>query len=230
MRLARRVGAPDLRTPGRRLRLGVPPPWWRGHRSRLARAALALILGLAAVVTVGRQSARAERILAAYGTTRRVPVAAHDLAVGQVLDLHDVTWRTLPPAGLPRDVLTTSPVGRTVVERVARGAVLGRLQVAPDGLSGLAARVPPGQRALAVPRHGTGLHLAVGDRVDVIDPGGPATGLDTAGDAAAVVARAVEVLAVGDTEVVVAVDDHDARSVAAALAHDTPVLALVGPG
>ncbi len=42
------------------------------------------------------------------------------------------------------------------------------------------------------------------------------------------VARAAAVLAVSDTDVVVAVSDHDARAVADALAQGTPVLDLVG--
>ncbi len=192
----------------RRLTLGSAPPWWRGHRSILIRWAGAIALATVSVALVSSVSGRAERTLAAYGTLRRVPVARHDLAMGHVLSAEDIEWRDLPRAAVPSDVVAGSPVGHTVVDRLARGEVIGDLRVAPGGLSPLAATVGPGQRAVAIPRPAGGLHLAVGDRVDVIAPrrlGGDLTTTDGRGEGAPVVAGAAAVLAVGDTDVVVAV-------------------------
>ncbi len=129
-----------------------------------------MALAPASVALVSAASGRAERTLAGYGPLRRVPVARHDLERGHVLAGDDIEWRDLPPAAVPSDVVAGSPVGHTVVDRLARGEVIGELRIAPAGLSPLAATVGPGQRALAVPRPAGGLHLAVGDRVDVIAP------------------------------------------------------------
>ena len=214
--------------PGR-LTLGSAPPWWRGHRSTLIRWTCAIALAAASVALVSAASGRAEHTLAGYGTLRRVPVARQDLALGHVLSDDDIEWRDLPLAAVPSDVVTGSPVGHTVVDRLARGEVIGELRVAPAGLSPLAATVGPGQRALAVPRPPGGLRLAVGDRVDVLAP--PRAGLDLSygSDAAAsVVAHAAAVLAVSDADVVLAVSDRAARAVADALAQGTPVLDLLG--
>ncbi len=211
------------------LRLGSAPPWWRGRRSLLIRWAATAGLVAASVALVTAASGRAERLEAAYGSRRRVPVARHDLAVGHVLDADDIEWRDLPPAGVPSDVVAGSPVGHTVVDRVARGEVIGDLRIAPGGLSPLAAAVGPGQRAVALPHPDGGLALAVGDRVDILAGRRMAGDLTDAPDqGASVVARAVPVLAVGAGDVVVAVRDSDAPVVADAVSQATPVLALVG--
>lgn len=188
-----------------------------------------MALAATSVALVAGTSGRAERTLDAYGTLRRVPVARHDLALGHVLSDDDIEWRDLPPAAVPSDVVAGSPVGHTVVDRLARGEVIGDLRIAPGGLSPLAATVGPGQRAVAVPHPAGALHLAVGDRVDVIAP--QRAGDDVADGtprSAAVVARAAAVLAVSDSDVVLAVSDHDVRAVADALAQGTPVLDLLG--
>jgi Flp pilus assembly protein CpaB len=212
--------------PGR-LRLGSAPPWWRGHRSTVIRWTSAFALAAASVALVSAASGRAEHTLAGYGRLRRVPVARRDLPPGHVLSDGDIDWRELPPAAVPSDVVAGSPVGHAVVDRLARGEVIGDLRVAPGGLSPLAATVARGQRALAVPLPAGGLHLVVGDRVDVIAPRRAAG--DLIADAPApVVAHAASVLAVGDAEVVLAVSDRDARDVADALAQGTPVLDLLG--
>jgi Flp pilus assembly protein CpaB len=214
--------------PGR-LALGSTPPWWRGRRSRWLRWTSALVLAATAAALAASVTSRAEHTLAAYADRRRVPVASHDLAVGATLGPADISWRDLPPAAVPDDVVVGSPVGRTVIDRMARGEVIGRLRVAPDGLSHLAAQLVAGQRAMAIPTRAGGLHLEVGDRVDVVAPARDGSDLDgTDRDPAEVVARGASVLALDDGGVVVAVSDHDAPAVADALAQGTPVLALLG--
>jgi len=213
---------------GRRLAWGAPPRWWRGRRSRALRWGMATILAATVAVSVTSASSRAQRTLAGYGTLRRVPVARHDLSVGHTLAPGDLEWRNLPPAAVPDDVVLGSPVGRTVVDRVARGEVIAKLRVAPDGLSALAALVPTGHRAVALPRRSTELALVAGDRVDVLAAPRVGSEVGDGSGPAQVVARAAPVLAVTDQSVVVAVGPGEAGSVAAALAQGQPVLALVG--
>ena len=148
--------------------------------------------------------------------------------MGHTVGPGDVEWRNLPPTAVPDDVVDGSPAGRTVVDRVARGEVIGRLRVAPDGLSALAALVPAGHRAVALPRRSTELDLDPGDRVDVLAAARVGSEVGDGTGPAQVVARAAPVLAVTDQSVVVAVSPDEARSVAAALAQGQPVLALVG--
>ena len=115
---------------------------------------------------------------------------------------------------------------------IVAGEVVSSRRLAPSGLDGLAALVPSGRRAIAVPTEGTGLRLQVDDRVDVLDPSselsisGGSSGSSGTGDA---VARDAIVIAVDDTAVTVAVTEAEARRVATALSHGTPVLALAGP-
>ena len=81
---------------------------------------------------------------------------------------------------------------------------------------------------MAVPTEGTGLHLQVGDRVDVLGPS------DARATAAGRPARsttsppAPSSLAVDDAAVALAVGSDDVAAVARALAAGTPVLALTG--
>ncbi|HET7721777.1 MAG TPA: RcpC/CpaB family pilus assembly protein, partial [Acidimicrobiales bacterium] len=106
-------------------------------------------------------------------------------------------------------------------------------RLAPDGLSPVAARIPPGHRAVAVPTAAGGFAteappVEVGDRVDVLatfdvlEPDAPPT---------APVARDALVIEVADSRISLAVEADDAAPVAFALARGTVTLALVGaPG
>jgi Flp pilus assembly protein CpaB len=179
-----------------------------------------------AVVSLG---ARAEQVIQGYGRLERVPVAVHDLDVGHQLGAGDVVWRRLPVVAVPDDALAELPVGRVVTDRIGRGEVVTGPRIAPDGLSGLAALVPAGHRAVSVPVPDGGLALEVGDRVDVLAPERAASDLDPAsrGDAA-LVARDARVLALTHGAVVLAVSTDEAGPVAGALAQGTPVLVLDG--
>ncbi|MFP5377641.1 MAG: Flp pilus assembly protein CpaB [Acidimicrobiia bacterium] len=195
-----------------------PVPFW------VLAVALALATGLAVARLAGEAAARADRL----GGLVDVPVATRPVAVGAVLRGADVEVRSLPAAAVPRGPVAPSPAGRVAVVPLAPGEVVLAAKLAPEGLAGVAALVPPGHRALAVPVDRGGLSLRPGHRVDVL-----AT-FDVAGEEAAgaptfPVARAALVVDAGEETVTVAVTPDEAPRVAFALARGAVTLALAGP-
>ncbi len=141
----------------------------------------------------------------------------------------DIELRDLPVDAVPDTALRVTPVGRTVTAGIVAGEVVSSQRLAPDGVEGLSALVPHGRRAIAIPSPDGTLRLAVGDRVDVLDPSPGDVYSDDSGAAATVVARSAPVIAVDEGSVTVTVDADEARATAAALARGTPVLTLTGP-
>ena len=140
-----------------------PTAWW------LAAAAVALF----AATRVSAIDDEAEARRAAWGESVEVVVAAHDLAAGEVIAADDVAVASWPRAMVPGSALHEPPLGRTVAARIAAGEAVVADRVAPDGLSDVAALLPDGWRAIAVPSASGGFGadappLAVGDRVDVL--------------------------------------------------------------
>lgn len=202
---------------------------WRGRGLRwVATIALAVLAGALAAATVHR----AEQARAAYGESRRVPVARSDLAVGDHLDESTVDWVERPAVVVP-DGVADDPLGRVAVASIAAGEVLldRRLSGSGTGPGGL---LEPGARALAVPLDAGAPELAVGDRVDLYAPDLGSAGLaDVARgrlSAADRVARGALVIAVGETTATLAVTATEAPGVAGALLDAALVLALVAPG
>ncbi|MGZ4705679.1 MAG: Flp pilus assembly protein CpaB [Acidimicrobiales bacterium] len=218
--------------PGRpragRLLLGAAVPWWRRSRRRAGRFTMAAALAAVALGVVQVRADEAARIRAGLGRTRTVVVARHDLAPGHVIGDDDTVARTLPVDALPDGAIDQRPTGRTVTAAVVAGEVVSARRLAPDGVDGLAALVPPGRRAIALPTEGSGLRLQVGDHVDVLDPSDGAAYADGSSAPAGAAATDALVIAVDDTTVTVAVERDDAPSVARALAGGTPVLAMTG--
>ncbi len=214
-----------------RLLFGAAIPWWRRSRRRTLRWAAATGLALLAVGMVRVRADDAARTLAGLGRTRTVVVARHDLEPGRVVGGDDTELRTLPVAAVPDAALQRPPTGRTVTAAIVAGEVISTSRLSPDGVEGLAALVPAGRRAIAVPTPDSRLRVRIDDRVDVLDPSGDRTytvdGSERS-DGSDVVARAAIVIAVDDSTVTVAVDQREAASVAAALGRGTPVLALAG--
>jgi Flp pilus assembly protein CpaB len=211
------------------LLLGAAVPWW--HRSRRPRWRWGLTIALAAValVVVQHRLDQAEAVIDGLGATRTVAVARHDLEPGHVITGDDTARRDLPVAGVAGSAMTDDPVGRTVTATIVAGEAVSSTRLAPDGVSGLAALVPAGRSAIAIPVPDAALRLARGDRIDVLDPSA-ADAYAPDGSAATVVARRATVLALDDSAVTVSVTAEEAAAVAAALAHGTPVLALTGAG
>jgi Flp pilus assembly protein CpaB len=197
---------------------------------RLARSPLAYWAAVVALagftaLTVAGQVERAGAQAARYGRLRPVVTATRAVEVGSVVQPADVAVRAMPAAFLPEGALgaTSAVVGRTVVVPLFRGGAVLAGNLAPAGLAGVAALLPPDTRALAVPSGPTSVALRRGDRVDVLatfDP--PPAGEEPT----FAVAEAALVVDVGPEAVAVAVASQDAKRVAYAAAAGVVTLAL----
>ena len=186
-------------------------PYW------LTASAAALLVALA----VGRLSATAAAERARWGTARTAVVVTSAVRAGDRLAGH-VTTRSVPVALLPRRALVTLPPDAVAAVDLTPGEIV--LAQRLTGRSTVAARLPSGSRAVAVPTAG-GLPLEIGDRVDVLatfDTGDPAA------EPTLAVASDALVLAVGEDAATVAVSQSAAPRVAYALAVGTITLVLSG--
>ena len=195
-----------------------PRLWW------LLTIATALAVGW----VVSSIVAEADRTRAAWGTTTVVAVATRDIAAGDPLRTADVELVDRPLAVVPDDALDHVPDGRVAATAIGAGEVVVAARLAPVGVTGLAATLPAGSRAIAIPVEvGLAPPLAVGDRVDVLVALAPeAAG---AGPPGFVVAAGALVVSVDEGAVTVAVSAPAAPRVAVALGHGAVTLALVGP-
>lgn len=178
------------------------------HRIPLVRLLVALGLGLATFLTV-------RSALAAPpdpGPVVEVAVAARPIRAGTALGGADVRSVRLPAAALPDAGRARDPVGRTARVDLVPGEVLLASRLGPRGLAAL---LPAGTRALAVPRAAGTPPLEPGQRVDLLAGGGP-------------VVTAASVLAVDDSGTTVAVPEAAAPVVAEAIAAGGVTLALAG--
>jgi Flp pilus assembly protein CpaB len=180
--------------------------------------ALAIALGVIAVAWVLSTQARAERTLDGFGRLERVAVARRDLLPGHELTGGDVEWRRLPAIARPRRPVSDAVTGRTVLAPIGAGQVLADTQLSPRARRGLAALVPAGRVAIAIPVPDAHLAVRVGDVVDVL----------AASDDSRPVATAAIVVAVADRAVTVAVTPAQGDRLAVALGAGPPVLALHG--
>ncbi len=210
------------RSPRRRPRPGLalrrePRLWWA------LVVGLALLAGWAAAAIVQR----AEQTRLAWGTERRVLVARHDLAAGDEVGPDDVEVVLRPTALVPRSALDTLPSDAVARTDVFAGEVLVARRLAPAGLRGVAARLPAGTRAVAIPIDpSTTPPLAPGDRVDIL----VALPREAAGSGPpgfTLVPEAL-VVAVDEAAATVAVARDAAPRVAVALGEAAVYLALVG--
>ena len=191
---------------------------------RVAVAGLAMATALTVSSALEAAGAARDR----WGPSQPVAVAARDLAPGEVVDASAVELRDLPEALVTEASLTAAPEGAVVRQPILAGEPLVAARLAPHGLSGAAALVPTGQRAVAVPLGPAGAPpLATGDLVDVVTVLPP--GLEPGGDEPAfpLVERAA-VIDVADEAVTIAVPASDAPRVAWALSNGTIVLTLAG--
>ena len=188
----------------------------RISRSPLAYWVVVVALAGFTASTVARLVDRAGAQAARYGRLRPVVTATHDVEVGSVLHASDVAVQSMPAAFEPDGAAgtTSAVVGRTVVVQVFRGAAVLAANLAPDGIQGLAALLPPETRAVAVPTGTASVPLRRGDRVDVLatfDP--PAPGEEPT-------------FPVAEAALVVDVGPDEAKRVAYAVASGTVTLAV----
>lgn len=201
-----------------------PPLLFWGTASGLA--AIAGVLGLRLAADLEAEASR-------YGPIRVVPVATRSLAVGDVVRADDVKRRSVPAGLVPRGPIARSWEGQVVRSPVLAGEVVVDARLAPAGLEGAAALVPPGSRAIAVPSGPGGRPpMQAGDRVDLL----ATVAYERAGSEGNasdepptfLVAAAAVVVAVDDGAdiVTVAVPAGDAARVAHAVATAAITLAL----
>lgn len=230
----------------RRARPSGPAPRRRRRRTALqwwAATALAAASTFTAVSQATESAAAARR---AWGETATVTVARRLVPAGAVVEPGDIDRRTVPRRLVPRAAVAVDAVGQTARQTLHPGEIVLAARLAPVGLSGVAALLPEGTRALAVPGGAGTPPLQVGDRVDVLatfdvapapeDAGHDGIGHEEAGAEATgpvaaptfAVARAGLVVHRDDETVTVAVTVDEASRVAFALARGTVVLALAG--
>jgi Flp pilus assembly protein CpaB len=195
-----------------------PRLWW------LLSLTAALAIGWAVSTIV----ADAERVRQAWGTTEAVVVARRPLVAGTPIDGGDVELVDRPRALVPEGALRDLPDGQVAATSIAAGEVVVAARLAPLGLRGLAATLPAGARAVAIPvEPGLAPPVAVGDRVDVLVALAPeAAGGRPPGF---VVAAGALVVAVDEAAVTVAVRAAAAPRIAVALGQGAVTLALIGP-
>jgi Flp pilus assembly protein CpaB len=208
----------------------------------VVRRLLVGLVALATGLTVASLVRSADAARRRWGDTKPVAVATRDLAIGDALEAGAAEVRRVPAALVPSGALSAPPVGALVRQPIAAGEALVADRLAPDGLTGAAALVPPGSRAVAVPLASVPAPpLAVGDLVDllaVIPPGGEADGGGggpggegggfEASEPAFPLVETVPVVDVGDETASVAVPEADAPRVAYALAQGAVVVTLAG--
>ncbi len=205
-------------------------------RRALARPAIRRLcvagLALATALTVASQVSAAGAARERWGRSRPVVVATRDLVPGEVVDGGALEVRDMPDGMLPDGVIGgapgDSPAGAVVRQPILAGEPVVAARIAPHGLTGAAALVPPGARAVAVPLGPSGAPpVTIGDLVDVLTV--VPTGLDGVDrEPAFPLVEQATVVDVTDQAVTVAVPEDDAPRVAWALSNGAVVLALAG--
>jgi Flp pilus assembly protein CpaB len=193
----------------------------------LVRVGAAAVVVLIAFSVVQRAAATVIDARRQWGEQRTVAVARHRIVVGDVIDADAIATQSWPKGVVPDGAIEGSPVGRTVVATIEPGEAVLAARLAPAGLRGVAALIPRGWRALAIPVGPAVVTLSVGDHVDLI------AGFDvssaSADEAPAfTVAHDALVVAVDEQRVTVAVRSADAEAVAFAIVAGTVVPALTG--
>ncbi len=177
-------------------------------RIPLPRLLVALGLGLATFLVVRPALAPP----AGSGELVEVVVVARPVSGGATLVAADVQAARLPAGVLPDAEPAAAPVGHTARVDLIPGEVVLAARLGPRGLAAL---LPAGSRALAVPRAAGTPPLEPGHRADVLAGG-------------RVVVPGASVLAVDDSGTTVAVPEPAAPSVAEAIAAGAVTLSLAG--
>jgi Flp pilus assembly protein CpaB len=207
----------------------------------ITRRAIVVVAAVVTAVAVGSVVRSAEQTPSRWSETRPVAVAERDLAPGDVVDGAVVVLRELPVAAVAAAASDTVPLGAVVRYPIAAGEPLVADRLAPQGLTGVAALVPEGHRAVAVANAPAGTPpVHPGDQVDLValKPGSATaiSDLDPAGseatsaavDGATTLIDQALVVDVSDTAVTVAVPEALAPAVAHGAAQGLVVITLVG--
>lgn len=217
-------------TPRPRRPLGVRPRFRPGLMLR-RQPRLWWVLVLSVALTAGWLAstvvARADRTRLAWGASQQVLVAERDLAPGDELLARDVALVARPRSMVPATALSELPDGAVLRAHILQGEVVVGQRLAPAGLTGVAAMLPAGTRAVAIPTEpGMAPPLRVGDHVDVLVALAP----ESAGDGAPGFAVATDalVVAIDEAAITVAVSRDTAPRIVVALGQGAVTLALIG--
>jgi Flp pilus assembly protein CpaB len=233
---------PTLRVRGRRARGVRRRIRSRGRAWRLRRMArhpavfwlLAVAVAAATTLTVSNHLESAEAARRQWGTSRPVVVVVDDIAAGERIRAGAVEIQSRPTAMVPEGAMSEDPAGRVASVALHAGEILLAPRVAPSGVTGVAAVLPLGTRALAVPAGPGTPPLEPGNRVDVLATFGapdPYTGeahTSGAAEPTFIVATAAMVVMVTEEAVTLAVSGEEAPRLAFALTVGVVTLALVG--
>ena len=195
-----------------------PRVWW-GFAATAAIGAGALTASMVAAAEDARES---------WGPGQPVLVAVADVDAGDEItpDLVELDHR---PAGtVPSSALRTLPDGAVAAAGIVAGEVVVGSRLTGGNLSAVAARIPAGRRAVAIPNEpGVTPPLSPGDRVDVIAvvPSADDGGGRPPGFALTTGALVVEIT---DAAITVAVPRDVVPRVSVALGAGVVTLALVG--
>lgn len=177
------------------------------------------VLTASAVTGALRRGDAAER---RWGDTRPVAVASRRLEAGALLGSADVEVTSWPVAIAPPAALRDAPIGRRLLAAVEAGEPLTAARVSPEGITGLAAMIPKGARAVAIAVPAASLPLRVGDRVDLI--------VTAADGSTATIARDALVIDVAERAIGVALPATVVEQVAGAVALGAVTPVLRAPG
>jgi len=183
------------------------------------------VLGATTGLVVSHSLAVARAAARRYGATRPVAVAARPADPGHTLVAGDVDTVDMPSSLIPPGALGAGADarGRTVVIALFPGEVILDAHLAGPGAHGLAALLPAGRQAVAVPIDRGGVRVRKGDVVDVLatfDTPSPS------GEPTFPVAIGATVVDTGPDNVTVAVTPEEAARVAYALAKGEVTLAV----
>lgn len=207
--------------------LPTPEPLRRvGRRIRYLRyspalhwCAAALLAFLTLSTATGRR-AELERRLGDLGPTVRVAVTRAPVRAGASLGSDDVRWRSVPKGLVPADAVRHLDRSRRVAVDLGAGEVIRRDRLRPFSGSALAAAIPRGSVAVAVPLP-PGLRPEHGDRVELLS-------IDASGISSTIALDAA-VVDRHDGAAVVAVPRRRAGAVADAVLASTLTVAIAGP-
>jgi Flp pilus assembly protein CpaB len=180
---------------------------------------LALVVALATTGFTYQLLSKAQAGADRYGRPTSVAIATRDLPAGKVLGGDDVRVTTLPRQAVPRSALSYAPVGRPLHTAIDEGQVITERQVADRGTSPIAAALPTGMGAIAIPRGDHPLPLRTGDHVEVLL-------MDSDSGDAEPIDETAPVLSVDGSVAVVAVAPDLVPDIAAGVLANTVTLAL----
>ncbi|NNE73514.1 MAG: hypothetical protein HKN26_07620 [Acidimicrobiales bacterium] len=206
-----------------RARVGLGRLHTLAMRHRLGRRSLAIALAVLAGWSVAVAQAQAHETVERWGRTVPVMVAVNDVPLGHVLSLDDVEVSPWPVGLVPAAIAEFDRddlVGRTVTAAIAAGEPIHPVRLAPVGLGGLAALLPPATNGVAIDRSDVSIAVEVGNRVDLGT-------ISIDGDARPL-ATGLLVVAVGDQNLTVAVPTERSAEVALAAMRNEVTVSLRG--